>query len=74
VDVRIAPISSNLEQTSAEARETMESLGHLVDEDSPIVQALTQSLEDFSAAARSLRVLAEYLEHHPEALIHGKGG
>ncbi len=73
VAARIGPLSSNLEQTSAEARETMERLGHLVDEDSPIVQALTQSLEDFSAAARALRVLAEYLEHHPEALVHGKG-
>jgi paraquat-inducible protein B len=73
VDARIGPLSSNLEQSSAETRETMESLGHLVDEDSPVVQALTQSLEDFSEAARALRVLAEYLEHHPEALIHGKG-
>jgi len=31
-------------------------------------------MKELKNAARSIRVLAEYLERHPEALIHGKGG
>jgi len=31
-----------------------------------------QTLKELSAAARSLRTLADYLERHPEALIRGK--
>jgi paraquat-inducible protein B len=29
---------------------------------------------EISRAARSLRVLADYLEQHPEALLRGKKG
>ena len=32
-----------------------------------------RTLEELRAAARSIRVMAEYLERHPEALIQGKG-
>jgi paraquat-inducible protein B len=31
-------------------------------------------LKELSAAGRSIRVLADYLEQHPEALIYGKSG
>ena len=31
-------------------------------------------LKELSSAARSIRIWAEYLERHPEALIRGKGG
>jgi paraquat-inducible protein B len=31
-------------------------------------------MQEVSGAARAVRVLAEYLERHPEALIQGKGG
>ena len=40
---------------------------------SPIRSELIKTLNEFSAAARSFRVLAQYLENHPEALIKGKG-
>ena len=33
---------------------------------------LATSLEELGAAARSFRILADYLERHPEALVHGK--
>jgi len=35
---------------------------------------LASMLEELAAAARSIRGLADYLERHPEALVHGKGG
>ena len=37
-------------------------------------QQLGSTLQEVSRAARSLRVLADYLERHPEALIRGKTG
>ena len=41
-------------------------------EDSPLPVELRKALEDVGNAARSVRVLADYLEQHPEALIRGK--
>jgi paraquat-inducible protein B len=35
---------------------------------------LGDTLREVSRAARSLRVLADYLERHPEALVRGKKG
>jgi paraquat-inducible protein B len=32
------------------------------------------TLQEVSRAARSFRVLADYLERHPEALLRGKKG
>lgn len=40
--------------------------------DSVLINNLNNTLNDLSDAARSLRLLAEYLERHPEALIQGK--
>jgi paraquat-inducible protein B len=37
-------------------------------------QELSNTLLEVSRAARSVRVLADYLERHPEALIRGKQG
>jgi len=34
---------------------------------------LAETLKELGAAARSLRNMADYLERHPEALLHGKG-
>ena len=38
------------------------------------VQQLDSTLQEVSRAARSVRVLADYLERHPEALLRGKKG
>jgi paraquat-inducible protein B len=34
---------------------------------------LSRALQELSGAVRSLRIMADYLERHPDALIHGKG-
>jgi paraquat-inducible protein B len=39
-----------------------------------VQQELTSALGELSSAARAMRELAEYLETHPESLLHGKGG
>jgi paraquat-inducible protein B len=41
---------------------------------SPQAQQLDSTLEEVRRAARSVRVLADYLDRHPEALIRGKKG
>lgn len=41
-------------------------------EDSSLRYELENTLGELSAAARSIRIFAEYLERHPEAMIRGK--
>jgi paraquat-inducible protein B len=44
----------------------------LVGPSAPGQQELRNAMQELGRAARSLRVLADYLELHPEALIRGK--
>ena len=44
----------------------------LLGKDAPAQQELRDDLQEVAAAARSVRVLADYLDRHPEALIRGK--
>lgn len=46
----------------------------LLSADAPAQQELRRALQEVSRAARSLRLLTDYLETHPEALIRGKSG
>jgi paraquat-inducible protein B len=44
----------------------------IVGKDAPAQQDLRDALQEIARAARSLRVLTDYLERHPESLIRGK--
>ena len=44
----------------------------LVGKDAPGQQELRDALQEISRTARSLRILTDYLERHPESLIRGK--
>jgi paraquat-inducible protein B len=44
----------------------------LVGKDAPAQQDLRDALQEITRAARSLRVLSDYLERHPESVIRGK--
>jgi paraquat-inducible protein B len=44
----------------------------LVGKDAPGQQELRDALQEITRAARSLRILADYLERYPESLIRGK--
>jgi paraquat-inducible protein B len=63
---------ASLDKTLVQADGTLKSIETLVAKDSPLSQELQESLHELSDAARSLRVLADYLERHPEALLRGK--
>lgn len=54
-----------------QAGKVMEGIGG---ENSAIRFELGKALNEASGAARAVRVLAEYLERHPEALLQGKRG
>lgn len=77
LDSRIPPLIASLEDTSNAAGGTMKGVNNAVERfagaNSPLRLELIKTLNEFSAAARSFRVLAEYLENHPEAFIKGKG-
>ena len=46
----------------------------LIKPDSVMNTELSKMLQQSRDAARALRILADYLERHPEALIYGKKG
>ncbi len=60
--------------TLSSARGTLQNTNNLTQPNSAQVQQFSSTLQEVSRAARSLRVLADYLERHPEALIRGKKG
>jgi len=86
IDQNVQGLSRDLQQTSSETRATLKQAGEtmkeaaetlanvrgLIDTDSPTFYELTRGLREVSAAARSLRQLANYLERNPTALIFGK--
>ena len=58
---RVGPIADGLEDTLS-----------IASEDSPVRFELNQALRELTAAARSIRGLAEQLERNPDALLRGK--
>jgi paraquat-inducible protein B len=77
LDARIPVITAGLEETFKTAGMTMQTANKAIDgmtgDNSPVRLELLRSLNELSSAARSLRVLADYIENHPEALVRGKG-
>jgi paraquat-inducible protein B len=79
VDGEIAPVASSI-QTAADAAKTalvqgeatLRTFENGMGEDSALVYGLRNALKELSSASRSIRVLADYLEQHPDALIRGK--
>ena len=60
--------------TLTSARGTLDNTSLLTEPNSAQVQQIGTTLQEVSRAARSLRVLADYLERHPDALLRGKTG
>lgn len=60
------------EGTLKETKATMANVASLTDPESPTFYEITKTLKEVSGAARSLRLLANYVERNPRALIFGK--
>lgn len=65
-------IAPEAKATLTAAREAITSANHALQSDSPLQQSTTETLQELSRTAVSVRSLAEYLERHPEALVRGK--
>jgi paraquat-inducible protein B len=63
---------TRLQQLSDSLDQTLQSVNGVVSEDAPLIVELENTLKEISAAARSIRQLADELEQHPETLIQGK--
>jgi len=59
-------------ETMVKARETLSEAEWVISEDSTAAHELITVFREMSAAAHAIRILAEYFEQHPEALIRGK--
>jgi paraquat-inducible protein B len=80
VDGEVALLASDIRSAAdgataalVQARETLRAIEGVAGEDSMLAYELTNALKELSSAARSIRVLADYAEQHPDAVIRGKG-
>lgn len=71
IDTNITP---QAQMALSEAHQTLKAVREAVGTGSPLRYDLETTLQELAAAARSIRLLAEYLESNPNALIYGKGG
>lgn len=86
INARIGPLADSLENTSDEvasvaeaakksliqAEKTLESMQAMLEQNSGMGAELGSALSEMNRSLRSLRVLSDYLERHPEALLRGK--
>jgi len=83
-DQSITPLLKNSDQAVVALRGTLGDVDkvltairnslELVEPGAPVTVDLSNTLEELAAAARSIRVFADYLERNPNALIYGKTG
>ena len=69
LDSEVAPAAR---VTLEAARRALEASERLLATGSPLGQDVREALRELARAAQSLRVLADYIERHPESLIQGK--
>jgi paraquat-inducible protein B len=55
-----------------EARKAIDSADQVLKPASPLSQDARDAMREFARAAAAVRVLADYLERHPDALLWGK--
>jgi paraquat-inducible protein B len=75
-----AEIAASVNETFASARgaldqaeQTLAMVKSFASKDSGLARELNNTLRELSAAARSVRFMADYIERHPESLLRGKG-
>jgi paraquat-inducible protein B len=75
-----AELAKGINETFAAARDalgqaeqTLVTVKGFASKDSGLARELNNTLKELSAAARSIRFMADYIERHPESLLRGKG-
>jgi paraquat-inducible protein B len=79
LETTVGPLGKSLQITAQETQRLEQQLGktlgaveQLVKPNSPLTLQLSTALQDVSAAARSLRQLADSLERNPGAIVRGR--
>ena len=79
VNNQVPPLSASLQKTSvsadAAAKQAQLTLGTVqttIEPNSPVNYQVLQTLQDVSAAARSIKELADYLQRNPSAIVRGR--
>lgn len=65
--------ATELTKTLQQTRRTLANAEKMLAPNSSLQAEAHRALSELSSAARSFRIMADYLERHPEALIRGKG-
>lgn len=71
---RLPAITSGLEQAVSRADRLFTSVDRSYGRDSEIQRELARAMVQVGDTARSIRLLADFLDRHPEALIRGRAG
>ena len=79
--ISIENLSSNLDADSvpalntalAKAEDTLQSAQSLIGPNAPVGREFNRLIIELAEAARAVRLMADYLERHPEAMLYGKG-
>lgn len=79
VNGQVRPLSDSLQKTSVsadaaarQARITLGTVQTAIEPNSPINYQALQTLQDVSAAAHSIKELADYLQRNPSAIVRGR--
>ncbi len=79
LNAQVGPVATGVTDTTdlarsalEQARQTLAMVEEVIARESELHYRLMGALEEFAAAANSIRVLADYLEQNPEALLQGK--
>ena len=64
--------ADNMQPLLDAAKRTADNVEKLTAPDAPTQQEIREALQELTRAAESVRVLTDYLQTHPEALIQGK--
>ncbi len=80
IDEQVKPLVSKIMQIADTAQAALEQARQMLavakndlSPDSELYQGVIVALDELANAARSIRMLADLLEQHPEALLQGKG-
>jgi paraquat-inducible protein B len=70
----LGPTMQSLQKASAQLEKTLASASGLMGNSNTGSGELPRALRDLREASRSVRLLSDYLERHPESLLRGKQG
>jgi len=80
IDAQVNPLVTKIMQVADTAQAALEQARQMLavakndlSPDSELYQGVIVALDELAGAARSIRILADLLEQHPEALLKGKG-